>query len=1080
MATTSTGYGPSVRLLFDGDDTRYEIWETKFLGYMRRQKLIEVLTGTGTPDVDKNADAYGELVQVLDDRSLSLIIRDAKDDGRKALQILRDHYMGTGKPRIISLYTELTSLKMNTNETVTDYVIRAETAANSLKQASEVVSDSLLIAMVLKGLPSSFKTFSTVITQKDTAMDFMEFKIALRNFEETEKAHDTLDKPSDDNIMKVGFARKFEPRPSRGNFIPVCHTCGVSGHKSPDCTSNVSKREVNKGRPNTKYSKKWCINCKSKTHNTSECRKGNSTKSTSVSAEAKFSGDSHSFLFKANSCTDDDTSQTDSDNCNNVVFKMNNLLVDCGATSHIITDSSKFIEFDRNFNPSHHYIELADGSRTNGVAHGRGTAKVLLYDVNGSPQDVFLSNALYVPSYKHDLFSVQAATENGVSVNFSPNYAELKAPNGTVFPINSEGKLYFLDNVKSCDSVSYSLYDWHSIMGHCNYKDLLKLENVVEGMKISSKDKLDCEICAVGKMSQYRNREPDKRATSRLALVYCDLAGPIDPVAREGFKYAISFVDDYTGTIIVYFLKNKSDTVAATERFLADVSPYGNVKCIRTDNGTEFTAKCFKDLLVKNAIKHEFTAPYSPHQNGTVERSWRTIYDMARCILLHANLPKTLWTYAVKTSAYIRNRCFNPRTGKTPYEMFTDNKPNLRNMHIFGTVCYSYKQEKKKLDPRSERGIFLGYDGQSPAYLVYYPNRNDVKRVRCVKFTDKFPHENMEIVPECHHDVNEEPVSLEALSVPTVNTNDQNLTEENEGADNQVLETRRYPVRERNAPSYLEEYVTDLDASASDDSSSAMYSVDFCYRMVDVPRTYQDAITSPDSSKWHRAMQEEMNSLKENDTFELTSLPEGRSAVGGRWVFTVKSSPNSDDKFKARYVAKGYSQVRELDYHETFSPTARITSIRLLLQLAQQENLIIHQMDVSSAYLNAPIDTEIFIDQPEGFVKYDVNGKKLFFRLKKSIYGLKQSGRNWYELLHNFLLVEGFEMSLADSCVYCKKIDNLKIIIIFWVDDIIIAASNEQLLNVAKRSLSQNFKMKDFGKLSWFLGIEFKLDPENL
>ena len=951
-STGLTGYGPSTRLLFDGDETRYEIWETKFLGYMRRQKLLEVLTGTGTPDDDENADAFGELVQVLDDRSLSLIIRDAKDDGRKALKILRDHYMGTGKPRIISLYTELTSLKMNSQESVTDYVIRAETAANSLKQAGEVVSDSLLIAMVLKGLPLIFKTFSTVITQKDTTMNFMDFKIALRNFEETEKAHDNLDRPNDDNIMKVGFDSRNGPRPNRGNSIPTCYTCGASGHKSPEC-SNVPRPKCDVSKGKTKFNKKWCVNCKSKTHNTSECRKGNSSKSTSVSAEAKFSGDSHSFLFKANSITDDGEGQIDFDICNNITYKRNNLLVDCGATSHIITDNSKFIEFDSNFNPSNHYIELADGSRTNGVAHGKGTAKVLLYDVNGIPQNVFLSNALYVPSYKQDLFSVHAATEKGVSVNFSPNYAELKSPDGTIFPITREGKLYFLNNVKECNSVSYSLYDWHSIMGHCNYKDLLKLENVVEGMKISSKDKLECEICAIGKMSQYRNREPDKRATTRLALVHCDLAGPIDPVAREGFRYSISFVDDYTGTIMVYFLKNKSDTVAAMERFLADVSPFGIVSCIRTDNGTEFTAKGFKDLLVKNAIKHEFTAPYSPHQNGTVERSWRTIYDMARCILLHANLPKTLWTYAVKTSAYIRNRCFNPRTGKTPYELFTDKKPNLRNMHVFGTVCYSYIQEKKKLDPRSEQGIFLGYDGQSPAYLIYYPNKDNVKRVRCVKFTDKFPHENMEPLPEYRHEEDEEPVILETLPVPTVNSNDQSLAEENEPPssevlDNQGLETRRYPVRERTAPGYLEEYVTDIDACISeDDSSAAMYSIDFCYRMLDVPRTYQDAVTSPDSSKWHKAMQEEMNSLKENDTYDLTPLPEGRSAVGGRWVFTVKSNPNSDEKFKARYVAKGYSQVHDLDYHETFSPTARITSIRMLLQLTLQKNLIVHQMDVS-------------------------------------------------------------------------------------------------------------------------------------
>ena len=349
--------------------------------------------------------------------------------------------------------------------------------------------------MVLKGLPSNFKTFSTVVTQKDTAMNFMEFKIALRNFEETEKAHDT--RPNDDNVMKVGFASKNMPRPNSGNFIPTCHNCGVVGHKSPDCNVR-NKNEMSKGK--TKYSKKWCNHCKYKTHNTCECRKGNSS---SMSAEDKHIGDSHSFLFIANS--GNGIGQDDFDICNNVAYKINNLLVDCGATSHIIRDSSKFIEFDSDFNPSNHYIELADGSRTNGVAHGRGIAKVLLYDVNGIPQKVILSNALYVPSYKQDLFSVQAATEKGASVNFSPKYTELRAADGTIFPINKEGKLYFLNNVNAGDNASYSLYDWHSIMGHCNYKDLLKLEHVVEGMKISSKDKVDCEICAIGKMSQYRN-----------------------------------------------------------------------------------------------------------------------------------------------------------------------------------------------------------------------------------------------------------------------------------------------------------------------------------------------------------------------------------------------------------------------------------------------------------------------------------------------------------------------------------------------------------------------------------------------
>ena len=148
-------------------------------------------------------------------------------------------------------------------------------------------------------------------------------------------------------------------------------------------------------------------------------------------------------------------------------------------------------------------------------------------------------------------------------------------------------------------------------------------------------------------MCQSRNRKPDEKPKKPLEFVHCDLAGPIDPVAKEGYKYALSFVDDYTGITIVYFLKQKSDTLEATEKYLSDTAPFGKIKRLRSDNGSEFTSKNFKSLPRKNAIKHEMSAPYSPHQNDTVERAWRSLFDMARCLLLEANLPKQLWPYAV-------------------------------------------------------------------------------------------------------------------------------------------------------------------------------------------------------------------------------------------------------------------------------------------------------------------------------------------------------------------------------------------------------------------------------------------------
>jgi len=137
--------------MFDGDERKYEQWEVKFLGYMRLQKLKDTILPPPDTKVDaaKNEEAFAELIQFLDDKSLSLVMRDAVDDGKKALEILRQHYAGSGKPRIISLYTELTSLVKRSDESVTDYVIRAETAAAALNTANENVSDSLLIAMVL-------------------------------------------------------------------------------------------------------------------------------------------------------------------------------------------------------------------------------------------------------------------------------------------------------------------------------------------------------------------------------------------------------------------------------------------------------------------------------------------------------------------------------------------------------------------------------------------------------------------------------------------------------------------------------------------------------------------------------------------------------------------------------------------------------------------------------------------------------------------------------------------------------------------------------------------------------------------
>ena len=1115
------------RLIFDGDERKYEQWEVKFLGYMRLQKLKDVLVSESWDEeanASKNEEAFAELIQFLDDKSLALVMRDAIDDGRRALQILRAHYAGTGKPRVISLYTELTSLVKSANESVTDYVIRAETAATALKNAGETVTDSLLIAMVLKGLPQSYKPFVVVVTQSEKQQTFSEFKASLRSFEDTEKARRA---DNHDSILKAedNFQRLKPPVRGKGNL--TCFNCTQQGHIARFC-------------PNKPKGGKWCNTCRSRTHSDQACRhrrkKGDKVNQVSEKPDQDIE---HSFVFETNSHEDENVSGKPTSG------KPNTLLVDCGATAHIITDLSKFTKFDDTFQPDKHFIELANGTRANNVALKRGDVDVTIVDSSGTPVKATLQNALFIPSYPQDIFSVQAATERGASVTFQPDSAELTYKDGTKFVIEKHGRLYYLntyDNIADSDSVNCvrSMNEWHQILGHCNYDDIEKLEHVVDGMKVSHKSSSkpnDCNVCILGKLTQNRNRKPDARATASLELVHTDLAGPVDPASKEGFKYCLAFPDDFSGAVFVYFLRNKSDTVDATERFLADSAPYGKVKCMRSDNGGEFTSVNFEALLRKNRIRHDTSAPYSPHQNGTAERHWRTLFEMGRCLLIQASLAKVFWPYAVMAAAYTRNRCYNNRLKQTPYFALTGRRPNLSNMRVFGSECYAYKQEKKKLDPRCTKGIFLGYDKLSPAYLVYFPEIGKVMKHRVVKFPSKSVNEKHtqtetgsllcdeddfmllrrnsnpdmagasgvnrsgEISGEQVEDTN--PDMCDASGVnrsekisgeQAENTNpdmcsasDFDRSEKVSGEQTEkpviehktdgnpqcVTEGARYPTRERRRPAYLNDYVTDLDEVIAE-SDQVLSSVDYCYRVSAFPQTYQEAIESPESENWKAAMREEMDSLIENETFILTTLPEGRNLVGGRWVYTIKEGSDGAKTYKARYVAKGYSQVRGVDYQETFAPTANLTSVRALLQIAAQHDLILHQMDVKTAFLNAPIDCEIYMDQAEGFKAPSSSNGRLVYKLNKSLYGLKQSGRNWNNVLHCFLLDNQFVQSPIDNCMYTKQFGSKMVVILVWVDDIIIAASDMVLMSEAKQMLQERFRMKDLGRLSYFLGIDFK------
>ena len=240
---------------------------------------------------------------------------------------------------------------------------------------------------------------------------------------------------------------------------------------------------------------------------------------------------------------------------------------------------------------------------------------------------------------------------------------------------------------------------------------------------------------------------------------------------------------------------------------------------------------------------------------------------------------------------------------------------------------------------------------------------------------------------------------------------------------------------------------------------------------IQEPKSYNEAIRSPHAENWRKAMQAEYESLMDNNTWTLVDEPEDQQVLPGKWVYKVKYRANGQvDKLKARYVAKGYAQIEGIDFFGTYAPTCKPETFRILLATAARKDLYLGQMDVKSAYLHSKIEEEIYLEQPDGFVKKANSGQKLVCKLNKSIYGLKQAAKNWYEALTSLLLKKGFKRSCNDYCLFVRKEENGTFsYVIVWVDDIVVAGATEEAVNEIKSMLNENFKMDD---LNWFLGMQ--------
>ncbi|RVW95790.1 Retrovirus-related Pol polyprotein from transposon RE2 [Vitis vinifera] len=402
---------------------------------------------------------------------------------------------------------------------------------------------------------------------------------------------------------------------------------------------------------------------------------------------------------------------------------------------------------------------------------------------------------------------------------------------------------------------------------------------------------------------------------------------------------------------------------------------------------------------------------------GVAERKNRHLVETARTLLLHSNVPFRFWGDAILTACYLINRMpSSVLHDQIPHSLlFPDQPLYFLPPRVFGCTC------------------FKGYRCYSLETHRYFISAD-------VTFFEDSPF--FSTTSESL------PVS-EVLPIPIVSPPD-------------AMPPRPLQVYHRRprvvAPLPFPEAPADSLPIPSASPAPALPSPN------DLPIAVRKG--------WRQAMVDEMAALHSNGTWDLVVLPSGKSTVGCRWVYAVKVGPDGQvDRLKARLVAKGYTQVYGSDYGDTFSPVAKIASVRLLLSMAAMCSWPLYQLDIKNVFLHGDLAEEVYMEQPPGFVAQGESG--LVCRLRRSLYGLKQSPRAWFSRFSSVVQEFGMLRSTADHSVfYHHNSLGQCIYLVVYVDDIVITGSDQDGIQKLKQHLFTHFQTKDLGKLKYFLGIE--------
>lgn len=840
---------------------------------------------------------------------------------------------------------------------------------------------------------------------------------------------------------------------------------------------------------------------------------------------------------------------------------------------------------------------------------------------------------LVVPSLHEPLLSIAALCDKGITAVFTSSSCDLYRTSdltihGTIVGQGyRQGNLYYLPSsevrsqpifssptvVFSTSSPSLnsrlepdeSLYGYHCRLSHIGLKPL-KLLLRASGIRPSSLNEIDvqrCPICVKSKMhrSNFKSRSP-YRSTRAGQLIHSDVCS-YEQKSREGFRYMITFVDDYSKCTSVYPMKHKSESFHHFKIYQAFFEKSGEHKiaALRTDNGGEYLSNIFKSYLDSSGIRHETGPPHSPESNGVAERTNRTINNLVRCALVQSNTPKSFWADAIHHILFMFNSipCHTPAGFHSPNSLLNLPPINLSSLHPFGCLVWYKVPEanRRKLDLKGRSSILLSYLPAGSGYRLWDLQTKSIVKSRDVLFDDNcFPFGSTlsspspvvtvelpwprpalpsktiapppNIVPSPgvirpappvprpsaprpqpmirpsapppftnfrapvtinsdsdHSDVPSSQLSdcsspPPALHPPPVNTHapalhrdptillpnspspppvpsPSNTTPQGSMPNLSPLSPQPLPdeaIPLANSPAASPPPAPPLSPPKNPPtpplprrssrirrapdrfgqwSKSAVQQVD-----PSVPKTWKQLLKSPDKAKWLKAADEEFASLMGMETWRLVPRPQERQIIKSKWVFKVKRRPDhSILKLKARLVAMGYSQKKGVDYTEVFSPTLRLETLRIIYSLLAVKKWDGRQVDFKTAFLNGRLDESIYMEQPPGFE--DPIHPDYVCKLQRSLYGLKQSPRQWNKELHDALISLGLSHSKYDPTLYFRTRNNQLIgAISTHVDDLSVVGEPTFVSDIISE-LGKRFTIGADEELHHFLSMEISRDIDN-